>query len=304
MKQRAGSLAVAAVAATAALIGHAEAGWRDDLGVFRIGVLAEPGAGQSVHGLARITDAYSTVLAMPVEVFVAKDLVSLVDAQAAGRIEYAIYPATAYALAERLCGCVEPVAAPLGASGATGLRAVMIGRRGKADDVAKLEGARLAMPRAGHAAIDFLVRGGLAGQGIDVEGRRATIVEADSVEAAEKRFLEGAADVVVGWEEAGMPQETAAGTATRLVAAGADPADLVVIWRSEPVRYGPHTLRSDLDPEVRQLLLPFLLGLRDVRPDIYDLVETHHGGGYAEVGQSDYASALAMVDHIAATTDP
>jgi phosphonate transport system substrate-binding protein len=74
-------LALAVLAATTALsAGPAQAGWRDDLGVFRIGVVAEPGAGQSVRGLSKIRDAFAGVLTMPVEVFVARDLLALIEA--------------------------------------------------------------------------------------------------------------------------------------------------------------------------------------------------------------------------------
>ncbi|RWD97132.1 MAG: hypothetical protein EOS61_32055, partial [Mesorhizobium sp.] len=66
----------------------ARADWRDDIGTFRIGIVAEPGGGNSVPGLARLTDAYTNALGMKVEIVVARDYAALIEAQASGRVQY------------------------------------------------------------------------------------------------------------------------------------------------------------------------------------------------------------------------
>ena len=76
---------------------------------------------------------------------------------------------------------------------------------------------------------------------------------------------------------------------------GLDKASLSVVWKSSLLRYGPHTLRSGLDAELRAALVTFLTGLRESHPDAYDLLEPHRGGGFAEVSAGDYATALDMV---------
>ena len=90
---------------------------------FRIGMIAADGS-QAVPGLSAIKRAYSQALGIPVEIFVARDYASLIDAQAKSRIDYAIYSTTAYATASLLCSCLEPVVAPLGDDGATGIVAI------------------------------------------------------------------------------------------------------------------------------------------------------------------------------------
>src|SRR5438445_3471984 len=97
----------AALKACAALVvvhgalwcGPARADWRDDIGTFRIGIVAEPGAGNTVPGLALLTQSFTNALGMKVEFVVARDYAALIEAQANARIEYAIYSATAYATA-------------------------------------------------------------------------------------------------------------------------------------------------------------------------------------------------------------
>lgn len=288
-------MSVAALAASAA-----QAGWREEIGTFRIGMVAQPGAGRTVLGLARIKEAFAGVLAMPVEVFVARDLAALVEAQANARVDYAVYPATAYAVVSRLCACVEPLAAAIGEDGSTGVRAVLIARSpgpdrdppGAQRDPPNLAGLRIAVPPAGAVIRDLVATGGPAGLELSASG--AVLVEADGAAHAEKMFLDGSVDVILGWEPSMRSGQPAAGTEARLVAAGAAP--LTLLWRSEPLRYGPHAIRLGLDPEVKAALIAFLTGLRDVMPDVYELLEKQHGGGFLPVSQQDYAIALEMVE--------
>ena len=94
-------------------------------------MIAEEGAGQAVPGLSILKRAYSQALGIPVEIFVARDYAALIDAQATARVDYAIYSTTAYATAALLCSCVEPVVAPVGEDGATGIVAVLVTRDGQ-----------------------------------------------------------------------------------------------------------------------------------------------------------------------------
>jgi phosphonate transport system substrate-binding protein len=110
-------------------------------------------------------------------------------------------------------------------------------------------------------------------------------------------LIEGTVDAIFGWaSEPGKDgAEAAGGTIDRLVSAGLDRSSLAIVWRSQPLRYGPHVLRQGLDAEVRTILVRFLTALRSFQPDVYDLLETDHGGGFVEVGPQDYAAVVEMV---------
>jgi phosphonate transport system substrate-binding protein len=109
-------------------------------------------------------------------------------------------------------------------------------------------------------------------------------------------LVDGSVDAIFGWApEPDNGPEMAGGTVERLVSAGLDRSSLAIVWRSQPIRYGPHALRQGLDPEVRTILVRFLTGLKSFQPDVYDLLQADHGGGFVEVGQQDYASAVEMV---------
>lgn len=272
-------------------------GWREDMKTFRIGMVSVGGAGQSVPGLSSLKRAYAQALGMPVEVFVARDYAALIDAQATQRIDYAIYSATAYGAASLLCSCVEPVVAPLGSDGATGITAILVTRDGRLASFADIGTHRVAIAPPQGVATSMLPLAALSAENVMTEAMQAGFVSAGSAAAAEAMLVDGSVDAMFGW--AGSPGEGSGGTLARLAAAGLDPASLKVVWQSPLLRYGPHALRTGLDGEIRRALLAFLTGLRDLQPDVYELLDTDHGGGFVEVQPRDYATALDMVRHAA-----
>jgi ABC-type phosphate/phosphonate transport system substrate-binding protein len=58
--------------------------------------------------------------------------------------------------------------------------------------------------------------------------------------------------------------------APRLVEAGVDRAALSIVWRPDVLRYRPHAVSSDLDPEPKRRLTAFPTGLREADPDRYE----------------------------------
>ena len=277
--------------------GPARADWRDDIGTFRIGIVAEPGAGNTVPGLAVLTEAFTNALGMKVEFVVARDYAALIEAQANGRIEYAIYSATAYATALQRCGCVEPLVAPVDSDGAAGIRSVLLTRDGKLPDLAAMETHRIAMPPPDSVGGSLLPLAGLAAEHVTIAEDSPFLVHADSVSAAEKMLFDGQADALFGWVTATVDGQPllSEGTQARLELAGLSPSAFQVVWTSGLLRYGPHTVRSDLDPEAKRRLTVFLTNLKSTTPDVYDLLESKHSGGFLTVAPQDYATAEAIV---------
>lgn len=273
------------------------ADWRDDIGTFRIGIVAEPGGGNTVPGLARLTDAYTNALGMKVEFVVARDYAALIEAQASGRVQYAVYSALAYAAASERCGCVEPLVAPIDADGAVGIRSVLVTRDGKVPDLASMAAHRIAIAPADNVGGSLLPLTGLASGGVKIAQDAPFLARAASATAAEAMLGDGEADGLFGWEPVGgdgRPTGTG-GTIMRLEAAGIPKASLRVLWTSSPLRYGPHAVRSDLDAEPKRRLTVFLTNLKSLTPDVYDLLESKHSGGFELAVAKDYATALAAV---------
>ncbi|RUU30335.1 MULTISPECIES: PhnD/SsuA/transferrin family substrate-binding protein [unclassified Mesorhizobium] len=275
----------------------ARADWRDDIGTFRVGIVAEPGAGNTVPGLELLTDAYTKALGMRVEFVVARDYAALIEAQANAQIEYAVYSATAYATASERCECVEPLVAPVDSDGAVGIRSVLLTRDGKVPDLAAMEAHRVAMAPPDSVGGSLLPLAGLAAEGVKVAEDAPFLTHASSAAAAETMLVDGEADALFGWMPAmadGQP-DLPGGTVARLEMAGISKAALRVVWTSGVLRYGPHAVRSDLDPEAKRRLTVFLINLRSMSPDVYDLLEWKHSGGFAVASPDDYAMAAAIV---------
>lgn len=70
------------------------------------------------------------------------------------------------------------------------------------------------------------------------------------------------------------------------------------------VRYGPHAVRAELDGEAKRLLAGFLVDLKDSRPDVYDLVEFHHQGGFVATTHDEYRGVIDAVGALAAAPPP
>lgn len=223
--------------------GQARADWRDDIGTFRIGIVAEPNGGNTVPGLAQLTQAFTNALGMKVEFVVARDYASLIEAQANARIEYAIYSATAYATAQQRCACVEPLVAPVDSDGAAGIRSVLLTRDGKLPGLADMETHRIVMPPPDSVGGSFLPLAGLAAEHVKVAEDAPFLIHADSASAAEMILVDGKADAMFGWVRAaadGQPQ-LSGGTRARLEAAGLSASALQVVWISGPAEIrSPH----------------------------------------------------------------
>lgn len=305
-KHRAAWLASCMVSAALALTlvvsqaSPSHADWREEMKIFRIGMIAEEGAGQTVPGLSSLKRAFAQALGLPVEIFVARDYAALIDAQANGRIDYAIYSTMAYATAALLCSCVEPVAAPVSDDGSTGIMAVLVTRDDRLPSLAEISTHKVAVAPADSVAAAML--SGLSPDGATLKESEPFLIHAGSASAAEAMLIDGSVDAIFGWAPSGASADISGGTLDRLVAAGLDRASLKVIWKSPPLRYGPHALRSGLDSDVRRTLVAFLSGLKDLHPDIYGLLETDHGGDFVEVHADDYAPAVEIVRRLADET--
>ena len=252
----------------------------------RIGMVAQPAAGAVIDGAALTEQAFTEATGLRTQIFVARDYAALIDAHTAGRVDYGVYSAAAYAAARLACGCIEPIAAPTGADGATGLRAVLIERR----DRSGTPGAIATVP--GDVTHWLAAARGAR----DTGGER--YLEAATASQAEALFASGEASGIVGWMPSRPGSTRDGGTVSRLVDAGVPREDIAIVWQSEPLRFGPHAVRADMPVAVRSALTLFLVGLRDALPEVFQHLEPQRQGGFVRVSDADYATARAMVTRL------
>jgi phosphonate transport system substrate-binding protein len=283
----------------AAVSTSAAAGWEEDFGTLRIGMVSPTGS-REVPGLSEMTTAFRRATGLPVEILVARDYPALIRAQSQGRIHYAVHSAVAFAATDMLCGCVEPVATPLGVDGARGLYAVLIVRKGEIGKLADMSGARVVAGPAEDIGPQRLALAVIR----QLPGRAGSIVHASSYAEAERIFREGAAAVLIGWQPAveGDAADLQSGSIARLAAAGSPAEELDVVWSSELLAHGPHAVRRDLPRELKDRLGRFLVNLREQQPGIYAFLEPRGGGGFVRPGPGDYDAARGIAERFAAPT--
>lgn len=290
-------LALAILSAQPAL-----ADWRKDIGVFRIGLIAEPGTPETVSGLPELTRAFTMALGVKVEFMVAASYAALIAAQTSSQLHYAIYSATSFAAASERCKCVEPLVAPVGEDRSIGIRSVLVTRDNRLPSLKDMAQRKVAVLPDDNIAGFQLPVATLAENGLTLTGQEPFLVRATTAGEAETMLVDGSVDAIFGWTPspgASLP-DGEGGTLARLEAAGLDRAALTTVWKSEVLRYGPHAVLKSLDPEAKRILAAFLTGLNLSAPDLYDLLERYHQGGFVTVGESDYAPALAVVKRFGA----
>ena len=284
----------------------AAADWRKELGTFRIGMIEAQGKQYSPADLAKLRAAYSGALGMPIEIFQAKDFPSLIDAQASSRIEYAFYTAQAYATAYLACECVEPLAAPRGADGSEGIKAVLL-----LDEALSI--ADLAQSKGiGVAGKDSLSTFGVALASFQPKGASLTGSEPWlRVEDGQSNLLKELENGSIDGFFAAIPSSLKLNDAVSKDAALSSELaktgrKIKAVWLSRTVPNGPHAVRKNLAPEAKEALLKLLAGLAAADPDLNDLLLPDDAGTFSPVSHQAYDLALkatkALADASGATT--
>lgn len=289
----AASLALAASSALAA--------WRDDIKVLRVGVLGGADAAYRLATLEPFRVYLQDKTGIPVEIVPAPTYDALIDAQAGGQVDYAIYSATAYATAVLKCECVEAFAAPVAADGALGFYAILVARAG--DSIADLAGAagkRLGLGPADSVAGSIVPRHAFAADKIDPNAYFLSVTEFPTPEEAMAALLRGEVDIATAWSSLTGSESVgyAFGTLTGMVSEGTLTMNRVrIVWQSRLIPFGPHALRNDLPPELKAILSGALLSMAREDTEALDAVDRlgFGGGGFATPDASLYALVIELV---------
>jgi phosphonate transport system substrate-binding protein len=274
------------------------ADWRDDIAVLRVGVMTGANASYRMAQLAPFKLYLESRLSVPVEIVAMPDYRALIDAQAASRLHYAIYSASAYAAAAQQCRCVEPIAVPVRAGGETGFHAVLVVRSdGPIRGLADAEGKRLALAGADSVAGRLLPLKALGDEGIDPSNFFAAIVDTENPEMAINALLAGDADIAAAWSS--LAGDASAGYSfgvlTTLVADGGLSIDRIrIVWQSPLIPFGPHVVRSDLPEDLKALLSKSLADIAFEDPRALDAVDRSGGQGFAAADASLFAPLEAL----------
>lgn len=263
----------------------AHAGWREDLKTLRVGFIAGDNPAAGMARMEGFRWQLQVSLAVPVELFPAKTYGALIDAEASGRVQYAILSSLAFVALDQRCHCVEPIAVPTTADHQPGFRAFIVARAdGPVRGLEDARGLSLAVGRQDSISGRLAPFAAMEAQGIEPDSYFARLVEADDSLGALRQLAAGKADLAVAWSMSGNLLDTTegAGPVADLAASGDGQVDaLRVVWQSDVIPFGPHAVRKDLPDAAKLAIASMLTTLQSAEPDVYDTVEPTLPGGFA-----------------------
>jgi phosphonate transport system substrate-binding protein len=278
--------------------GGTEDATADQPAPIRIGVLPRRDAGRTLALLSGLAARLTDTLGRPVEFIPVGSYAAMIDAQVLGRIDGGFYSASAFAQAESLCKCLEPIVTPAAADGTTSFFAIIVAPQAAPySDVTDLDGAVAATARPDSVGGTRMQVASLIADGIDIDAAFSGFRQTDSPEAAAEAMLTGEADVAFAWSSlSGAAAEGYSRGTLRILAerGSVDPGSLKILWRSAPVAHGPAALASSVPAGDRAAIAAVLIGIREEDPDAYEALEPYYSGGYEASQAEDYRGGSVL----------
>ena len=264
----------------------------------RIGVLPRRDAGRTLAALSGLAEQLADTLGRPIEFIPVGSYAAMVDAQVLGRIDGGFYSTSAFAQAESLCKCLEPIVTPTAADGTTAFFAIIVAPQAAPySDVMDLDGAVAATARPDSVGGTRMQIASLLADGIDIDAAFSGFRQTASPEAAVQAMLAGEADVAFAWSSlAGSASDGYSRGTLHFLAemGGLEWGSLKVLWRSAPIAHGPAAFATSVPAGDRAAIAAVLIGLKEDDPDAYEALEPYYSGGYEASQAEDYRGASVL----------
>lgn len=278
--------------------------WKDDIGVFRIGVVSNKEKATATRQAEPFREAMQQELGIPVKIVIASSYRGLIEAHASKKIQYGIHTAASFATTWTKCKCVVPIAAAKLADGTLKYHSILMVKKDRISQLRELKGKRIAISSKSSLSGYLFPKHLLGNKDLHfsdnpTEPDDTVIVNAGTTANSRKLFQADLVDGLFGWSSLSGLANTgySAGTLADLFKVNElSMADISVIWKSEPIFNGPHAI-DDGAPEIfREKISKFLLNLFENNPRAYDSVENFRGGGFGRVELSDYRPVISFID--------
>ena len=273
--------------------------WREDVPVFRIGLLGGENDADRLRDNACLQEDLAELLGVPVELFPAPDYAGVMQGLLADQLDYAQLGASGYAgIYLQDPEAVEPLFVSAESDGATGYFSVMYTLA--SSDITSLEdmeGRTLAFADPNSTSGYLVPRAELTRAGIDIDSYFAETGFGGGHEQAVVAVLNGQYDAGVTWVSGvGEPSEGyTRGNLRSMIDNGLlDMADLRIIWQSSQIPNGPIVVRSDLPEEAKEIVSTYLAGLLEADPECYYSVTAGEGQGFVAVDHSFFEPVVEM----------
>ncbi len=273
--------------------------WAAQVPQIRIGILGGENETDRLGRYEGFRKLMEDTFAVPTRLFLAADFAGVTQAFGAGQLDIASVGPAVYAAAWLdTNGGVEPLVVAEQEDGSAAYVGVMITRADSG--ITNLEGMRgksLGYPDPQSASGYLIPRFALRRSGIDPATYFSRTGFAGGHEQAVIAVLQRQFDAAFTW--ASGQGDPAAGYSRGNLRAMVDKGtlnmrDLRVVWQTEPVIYGPLTVRRSLPDAFKEDMKLFHLALPKAHPEIYRAVERGDGQGYREVTHAQFQILVHM----------
>ncbi|MEJ8476206.1 phosphate/phosphite/phosphonate ABC transporter substrate-binding protein [Roseibium algae] len=278
-----------------ALAANSPAAGQDDFQRLRLGVSLSPD--EAIRERIEPFRLYlEEKLDVPVDLFLIDTLGQLAEALANGDIDYARLSSSSYAAVYSECECIEPLATVRPDGFPARFYSVLIAKTAKPrKTIADLKGGRLGVGDHLSIASYRVPLSNLLAEGIDPRKHFRTMVQVKGEIEGLQAVLDGRIEASLGWSSlAGAPNTGyTAGSLNDFFLRGAAGFDkLQIVWRSQPIPYNAHAVRSGLPDHTKRQLRGALLDLLEADPLAYFSREPDFPGGLEPVVHADYRAVL------------
>lgn len=265
-------------------LGEARADWREAIKGLRIGVVGVENPEAAARRIKPFADFLESDLEIGVETVVLRSYNAVIEAQADGRIDIAAHSASTFVAARAHCGCVEAVAVPLAADGATHFYGIAMTRKtDNVEGLADLNGRTVALGEPHDTAAYRVPAASLALEGETISSFFAEARAFNNHVGAMQALMQRRVDAVFTWSSmiGDLSAGYSRGPLRRAVKQGRiKMSQIDIIWKSQPIPHGPVTVRADLPEDLKGELRRRVLNLYDTSADAYFALEPWFGFGF------------------------
>lgn len=274
--------------------------WREEVPVFRIGLLGGENEADRLrdHECQRVY--LEEALGVPVELYPASDYAGVLQGLLAGQLEFAGLGSSGYAgIVLQDPDAVQPLYTTMQIDGSLGYYSVMYTRADSGiESLADMEGHSLAFADPNSTSGYLVPSYELVNEeGLDLETYFSETGFGGGHEQAVVAVLQGQYDAGVTWTSGvgDISQGYSRGNLRSMVDRGMlDMDEIQIIWQSNLITNGPRVIRTDVPEELKTLVMGAMMRLQTEDRACYDAINDGESMSYFPINHEFYLPIINM----------
>jgi phosphonate transport system substrate-binding protein len=296
---RRSAIAAIAMACSMTAWAGARADWREEVPVFRIGILGGELVDLQLKDHACLKARAEKALGVPVQLFASRDYSGLTEGLLAGRLDTAGLGAAGYAsIYLQDPDAVEPIVTVEEKDGTLGYRSVLLVRADSPyQTLDDLRGRTLVFTERLSASGFLIPYYELSQQGYDPSRFFGQLAFSGGHPQAVAAVLDRQADAGVTWSSGtgDFAEGFSRGNLRRMVERGRlNMSDLRILWTSDLIPAGPQVVRKGLPEEAKQIYRDLLLDLADRDRRCFERMVGGDAIDFKTISHDDYVNIIAI----------